>query len=142
MMMIIVSKIHFSEIEFQSTEAYPYECCGAMLGTVLDDGAKEVLTCIPIHNQSTEDKRRRFKITDDDYRLLESKADELKMTLLGFYHSHPDHPAFPSETDLQYAWPFFSYIIQSVYNGQSRDFKSFELSLDTHTFVDEQLVIK
>ncbi len=142
MMMIIVSKIHFSEIKFHSTEAYPYECCGAMLGTVLDDGSKEVLTCVPIHNQSTEDKRRRFKITDDDYRLLETKADELKMTLLGFYHSHPDHPPEPSETDLKYAWPFFSYIIQSVYDRKPDDCKSFELSLDTHTFIEEKLVIK
>ncbi len=140
--MIIVSKTHFSEIKLQSIAAYPYECCGAMLGKVLDNGSKEVLSCFDIVNQSDEDKRRRFKITADDYRFLEAKADELGMTLLGFYHSHPDHPAIPSETDLEYAWPFFSYIIQAVYDGQPTDFKSFELSLDTHVFVDETLVIR
>ncbi len=142
MMMIIVSKTHFSKIELASIQAYPFECCGAMLGTVLEDGSKTVLSCISLTNQSDEDQRRRFKITDDDYRFLEAKADDLKMTLLGFYHSHPDHPAVPSATDLNYAWPFFSYIIQSVYDGKPRDFKSFKLALDKHEFVDEVLVLE
>jgi proteasome lid subunit RPN8/RPN11 len=139
MMMIILSKTHLSEISFESRQSYPYECCGALLGHVLPNQDKQVVSCISLVNHSDEDQRRRFKVTDKDYQLLEKKALDLNLTLLGFYHSHPDHPAIPSQTDLNYAWPFFSYIIQSVTDSEHRDIKSYMLSEKTMTFVEEKI---
>ena len=65
------------------------------------------------------------------------KATELNVSLLGFYHSHPDHPPKPSETDLKFAWPFFSYPIISVKKGRAAELKSFVLDLDLNKLVEE-----
>ena len=136
--MIILSKTHFSELEAHSLEAFPYECCGGMLGVV--DGDKKVVErLIRLSNASDENKRRRFKVTQDDYRALEAEAASSNLTLLGFYHSHPDHPAIPSETDLKYAWPFFSYIVQSVGKVAVNECRSYVLAETGDHFVEEEL---
>ncbi len=138
--MIILSKIHSSEIQQHSLEAFPFECCGAVIGDVSDD-RKHVKELIRLDNQSTENQRRRFMVTDADYQYVETVAKEKKLTLLGFYHSHPNHPAQPSETDLKYAWPFFSYLIQSVYDTTIKDLHSFVLDLDTQQFKEEDVKV-
>ena len=84
-----------------------------------------------------ETKTRRFMISSDDYRAMEKKATELNVSLLGFYHSHPDHPPEPSETDLKFAWPFFSYPIISVKKGSAAELKSFILDLDLNKLSEE-----
>ena len=87
-------------------QVFPEECCGAMLGSIEGD-IKTVMELIPIENQSTENKQRRFALTPDDYQHCEFLAKEKQLVLLGFYHTHPNEPAIPSETDKKYAWPFF-----------------------------------
>ncbi|MEQ1912546.1 MAG: M67 family metallopeptidase [Vicinamibacterales bacterium] len=96
-------------------EAFPHECCGALVGT--DD---RVVAAVPLPNTTEEGPRRRFLVRPADYRLAEQKATELGGELLGFYHSHPDHPARPSQFDLDHAWPNFAYPIVSVMSGVSR----------------------
>jgi proteasome lid subunit RPN8/RPN11 len=96
-------------------ETYPHECCGALLGR---DGA--VIDVAPLPNTTEEGPRRRFLVRPSDYQLAERRATEMGAELLGFYHSHPDHPARPSQYDLDHAWPTFAYIIVAV-NGQARD---------------------
>lgn len=137
--MICLSQDHALAIQAFSQTSYPYECCGGMLGTVEGD-VKTIQRLVSLVNVSEEDQRRRFKVTKDDYQRLEREASESEMTLLGFYHSHPDHPAVPSETDLKFAWPFFSYIIQSVYKKEPRDCRSYVLS-DAGAFVEEEVQI-
>ena len=88
---------------------YPHECCGALLGA---DG--QVKSAVELPNTTEEGPRRRFLVRPSDYRLAEQKASELGAELLGFYHSHPDHPARPSQFDLDHAWPNFAYIIVAV----------------------------
>jgi len=90
-------------------ETYPHECCGALVGR---DGVVSAIVALP--NTTDEGPRRRFMVRPSDYQLAERRATELGVELLGFYHSHPDHPARPSQYDLDHAWPTFAYIIVAV----------------------------
>ena len=90
-------------------ETYPHECCGALVGR---DGVVSAVVALP--NTTDEGPRRRFMVRPSDYQLAERRASELGVELLGFYHSHPDHPARPSQYDLDHAWPTFAYIIVAV----------------------------
>ena len=90
-------------------EAYPHECCGALVGR---DGHVTAVLALP--NATEEGPRRRFLVRSSDYRLAERRATELDAELVGFYHSHPDHPARPSQYDLDHAWPTFAYVIVAV----------------------------
>jgi proteasome lid subunit RPN8/RPN11 len=95
-------------------ETYPHECCGALLGR---DGDVSAIVALP--NTTEEGPRRRFLVRPSDYRLAEGRAAEAGAELLGFYHSHPDHPARPSQYDLDHAWPTFAYVIVSVAGSAS-----------------------
>src|ERR1700680_366096 len=90
-------------------ETYPHECCGALVG-----GGDRATATVALPNTTEEGPRRRFLVRPSDYRLAEQKATELGGELLGFYHSHPDHPARPSQYDLDHAWAEFAYVIVSV----------------------------
>src|ERR1043165_4118900 len=101
-------------IRAHGQQTYPHECCGALLGR---DGSVTDLVTLP--NTTEEGPRRRFLVRPGDYRQAEQRATELGVELLGFYHSHPDHPARPSQYDLDHAWPTFAYIIISVVDGDA-----------------------
>ena len=90
-------------------DTYPHECCGALIGR--DD---RVTHTSPLPNTTEEGPRRRFLVRPADYQQAECRASELGAELLGFYHSHPDHPARPSQYDLDHAWPTFAYVIVAV----------------------------
>jgi proteasome lid subunit RPN8/RPN11 len=96
-------------IRAHGQETYPHECCGALLGR--DDRVTDV---VALPNTTEEGPRRRFLVRPSDYRQAERRATELGLELAGFYHSHPDHPARPSQFDLDHAWPTFAYIIVAV----------------------------
>lgn len=110
-------------------ETFPHECCGALVGR---DG--NVVAAIALPNTTEEGPRRRFLVRPSDYRLAESRASELGAELLGFYHSHPDHPARPSQFDLDHAWPNFAYVIVSVMSGTARDMTVWFLRDDRSRF--------
>jgi proteasome lid subunit RPN8/RPN11 len=124
------------EIRRHGTETYPNECCGALYGR---DGV--VTSTLALPNTTDEGPRRRFLVRPQDYRDAERRATELGVDLLGFYHSHPDHPARPSQYDLDHAWPFFSYIIVSVRSGQPADMTSWRLLEDRSAFEAEDLEV-
>jgi proteasome lid subunit RPN8/RPN11 len=121
-------------IRRHGAETYPNECCGALIGR---DG--DVIATYAIPNTTEEGPRRRFLVRPDDYRQAENEARAAGGDLLGFYHSHPDHPARPSQYDLDHAWPFFSYIIVSVRAGAPEDMTSWRLREDRSTFDQEDL---
>jgi proteasome lid subunit RPN8/RPN11 len=121
-------------IRAHGTETYPNECCGALYGR---DGV--VTSTFALPNTTEEGPRRRFLVRPQDYRDAEKRASELKVDLLGFYHSHPDHPAKPSQYDLDHAWPFFSYIIVAVRAGTPEDMTSWRLRDDRSAFDEERL---
>jgi proteasome lid subunit RPN8/RPN11 len=95
-------------------ETYPHECCGALVGS-----GDRVIDVVQLPNTTEEGPRRRFLVRPSDYKLAERRAGELGAELLGFYHSHPDHPSRPSQYDLDHAWPTFAYIIISVVDGDA-----------------------
>lgn len=102
-------------IRLHGQETYPHECCGALVGS--GDGAGHVTATVPLPNTTEEGPRRRFLVRPADYRMAEQRASEIGGELLGFYHSHPDHPSRPSQYDLDHAWPNFAYVIVAVAAG-------------------------
>src|SRR3990170_2615391 len=109
--------------------AYPDECCGFFFG--FDKGeTREISSIIVVNNSKQGDKRRRFEIAPLDYLKAERYADDNNLQLLGVYHSHPDHPAIPSETDRKSAQPFFSYIIISILGGKLNNLRSWQLGVN------------
>ena len=121
-------------IRAHGRETFPHECCGAMLGR---DGV--VSEAFQLPNTTEEGPRRRFLVRPDDYRVAEKRAADTGLDLLGFYHSHPDHPARPSQYDLDHAWPFFSYVIVSVMAGEDQLLTSWRLQDDRSAFEEEQI---
>ena len=121
-------------IRAHGCETFPHECCGALVGS-----ADRVTAVVRLPNTTEEGPRRRFLVRPSDYRVAERRAAELKGELLGFYHSHPDHPARPSQFDLDHAWPTFAYIIVSIVSGQSADMTVWYLKEDRSSFDEGQL---
>ena len=115
-------------------ETYPHECCGALVGR---SGSADAIVALP--NTTEEGPRRRFLVRPADYRLAEQRAGDLGAELLGFYHSHPDHPARPSQYDLDHAWPTFAYVIVSVAAGAAADMTVWWLKNDRTTFEKGEL---
>jgi len=108
-------------IRAHAAAEYPHECCGALLGREDEAGRevprevpREVIDLLPLANRREDSRRNRFSLTADDVRAAERAARERGLDVLGWYHSHPDHPALPSEYDRAHAWPWYSYVIVSV----------------------------
>ena len=119
-------------------ETYPHECCGALVGKT-DANGSLVADVVPLPNTAEEGPRRRFLVRASDYRLAERRATEMGGELLGFYHSHPDHPARPSQYDLDHAWPTFAYIIVAVANAKATDMTVWYLKDDRSNFEEGSL---
>ena len=124
-------------IQQHGRETYPHECCGALIGRESD-----VSSTMALPNITDEGPRRRFRISDADYMSVERTATAAGAELLGFYHSHPDHPARPSQYDLDHALPFFSYVIISVVSGEPGDVHSWKLRDDRSAFDEEPLALR
>ena len=118
-----------AEIRRHGAETYPNECCGALIAN-----GDTIVEAFRLPNTTVEGARRRFMIGPDDYRMAEKRARERSGTLAGFYHSHPDHPARPSETDLAQAWPNLTYIIVAVREGAPEELRSWRLQEDRSGF--------
>ena len=121
-------------IRRHAAETYPHECCGALIGR---EGIVTETFALP--NTTEEGPRRRFLVRPADYRDAERRAASLGAELLGFYHSHPDHPALPSRYDLDHAWPFFSYVIVAVREDGPGEMTSWRLRDDRSAFDPEEL---
>jgi proteasome lid subunit RPN8/RPN11 len=120
-------------MEAHAAAAYPDECCGALIGRA-DPAA--VVEAIPLPNATEEGPRRRFLVRPADYLAAEREAARRGLDLVGFYHSHPDHPARPSQTDLEQAWPTLHYVIVAVASGEPADLRAWRLAEDRSGFVE------
>ena len=116
-------------------ETYPDECCGAL---IVVDGV--LVEAMPLANTSDAGAARRFTIDPDGYRLAEAGAVARSGTLAGFYHSHPDEAARPSQYDLEHAWPNFAYVIISVRDGVAADTRIWRLRDDRTGFDEGELI--
>lgn len=134
--MLTITPAIRAHIEAHAAETYPHECCGVIVGRV--DGESRVgVQAHRTGNLNTERAHDRFELDPRDYMLIDRQAREAGLDIIGIYHSHPDHPALPSETDLAAAWSGYSYVIVSVDQGKPGDFHSFELF--EHDFEQEEV---
>jgi len=139
--MIQLREANRLEIAAHAERDYPYECCGLLLGSFGADGTKLVAETYPISNAREEEaKRNRFLIRPEELMRGEKYAARKELEVLGFYHSHPDHPAVPSQYDLEHAWPVYSYIVVSVRAAQAEDLRSWEMEFDRSRFNEEEIV--
>jgi len=118
-------------------KTFPDECCGFLFG-LEENGERKITLAQEVHNNKEGDKKRRFEIHPFDYMKAERYALENDLQLLGVYHSHPQHPAIPSEHDRVVAMPFFSYVIVSIIDGKLDDLRSYRLN-DGKEFEEEAL---
>lgn len=131
-----ISEGLLKRIEAHGVETFPYECCGALLGR--DDGnGREVTELFGLSNRRDDSPRNRFEITPEDVLLAERTAREKKVDLIGWYHSHPNAPARPSEYDREHAWPWYSYIIVSIRDGAPKEMTSWRLQDDRAAYDPE-----
>jgi proteasome lid subunit RPN8/RPN11 len=146
---------HLSEkIRAHGSETYPHECCGALLGRDSSEvgetkagntapaPAREILALFPLVNRRDDSPRNRFSVTSEDVLAAEKNAREHGLEVVGWYHSHPDHPARPSEYDRDHAWPWYSYIIVSVQGGAPQEMTSWRLNDDRREFSPEGIEIR
>ena len=112
---------------------YPCECCGFLIGT-RKDGIREITEVRRQPNRRGDSQETRYLIRPEEFRDAERYAKESGQEMLGIYHSHPDHPARPSEYDREHAWPWYAYLILSVQSGKAADLYGWQLRDDRSGF--------
>jgi proteasome lid subunit RPN8/RPN11 len=128
-MALKIGKLAWQEIRRHGEETYPHECCGVLLGDAGDEGVKVVQQVVRCDNQRSDSLHNRYLIDPRELVRIHREARKLDQDIVGFYHSHPDHPARWSQTDLAEAhWTGCSYVITSVMKGSSTETNSFTLS--------------
>ena len=128
--MLRLGQSHYEALRRHGEETYPHECCGVLLGRVEDDGTRIVTSIARAGNTRTDSPQNRYNIDPSDLVRIQREGRERGEDPIGYYHSHPDHPAQPSRTDLELAyWPGLSYVITSVEKGKAVLTNSFELEL-------------
>lgn len=120
---------------------YPEECCGFLLGHATAKG-NHVATAWRVVNRHSENRERRYTIAPGDYHAAQGEALRQGLDIVGFYHSHPDHPAHPSPTDLAEAtFPGYTYVIVSIQGGIAADLTAWSLAPDRSRFQAESIDI-
>lgn len=143
-MPLVLPDLLFRQIEAEGVRAFPNECCGVMVGrdvTVVGGPVRRMIERLrPLTNSfEKEEQYHRFRLDPLEYMQAEKDAGAEGKLVLGFYHSHPDHPARPSETDRQFAWPFYSYVIVSIMQRRPAATTSWTLNEATEQFEEEQI---
>ena len=118
--------------------SYPDECCGVLIGRILGDSTV-VERLLPADNERDDSRHNRYLINPETVLAAHKEARALGLDVVGYYHSHPDHPARPSEFDREHAWPGVSYLIVSVEKGKVADARSWRLADDRERFDEEEI---
>jgi proteasome lid subunit RPN8/RPN11 len=138
-MKVSISEAHLREVEAHGESTYPNEGAGFILGKVQGEVAV-VEAILPIANKrETEAQYNRYELTPDDYAHSELEAARKGIDLLGIFHSHPDHPARPSEFDRDHALPNFTYFITSVVKGKAEVTYAWRLQPDRASFDQDEI---
>jgi proteasome lid subunit RPN8/RPN11 len=119
-------------------EAYPNECCGAMLGTS-DGDRKLVRGALRLENAFEGAQAARYELRPEDLLAADKAARERKMDLIGIYHSHPDCDAYFSKTDLQNSCPWYSFVVLSIQKGEFHHANSWLPNFDQTEAAKEEL---
>jgi proteasome lid subunit RPN8/RPN11 len=136
-----ISSELLNQIHRHGEVAYPEEGAGLLLG-VANGERKQVQAILPLSNTREDNARHnRYLLTPQDYLRGEQEAASLGLDVLGVFHSHPDHPNRPSEYDREWAMPWFSYVITSVQAGKAAGSRSWLLSDDLQSFVEDRIEV-
>ena len=144
-MVLKIGKSQFEEIRRHGEQTYPHECCGVLLGAINGEGVKHVRAVVRCGNTRIDSPHNRYHIDPRELVSIQREARESELDIIGFYHSHPDHPARWSQTDLAEAhWIGCSYVITSVEQGQAAQTNSFALAGEEETkeFHDEEITVE
>ena len=137
--MIELNQKSLAAITAHAERDYPHECGGMLIGT-FNDGKKAVVETFPLENAREEDERHdRILILPTDVLKAERYARERNLDVVGYYHSHPDDTAIPSQYDLDHALPVWSYVIASVLQGKVAEIRSWEMENDRSKFNEEEI---
>src|SRR6185369_6439151 len=131
-----VSETLLGTIHREGERAYPGECCGVLAGQPGE--IKQVRRLLPVVNRRADDPHR-YLIAHEDLQRVEAEVRQADLEVLGFYHSHPDHPAAPSSFDAEHAWPWYSYLIVRVDHGRAADLASWVLDGEGRLMQSESL---
>lgn len=118
--------------------SYPEECCGVLIG-VGEGERTRVVRVVAVGNEREESRNSRYLISPETVLAAHKEARTLGCDVIGYYHSHPDHPARPSEFDREHAWPGVSYLIVSVEKGRQVDARCWRLADERDAFSEELL---
>ena len=135
---LVISPRHLQTIGRHATASYPDECCGVLIGRALED-ATVVERVLSVGNERQDSRHNRFLISPETILAAQKEARGLGLDVVGYYHSHPDHPARPSDFDREHAWPWVSYLIVSVQKGKVADTRSWRLQEDRESFEEERI---
>ncbi len=142
--MLKMGSSDFDEIRLHGEETYPHECCGVLLGR-MDGDVRSVSSVVRCGNTRTDSPQNRYHIDPRELIRIQRQGRERGEDIVGFYHSHPDHPARWSPTDLAEAhWFGCSYVITCVEKGKAAATNSFELTgsdEDEKKLVDEKIEV-
>jgi proteasome lid subunit RPN8/RPN11 len=143
-LMLKISDAVYGELRRHGEETYPHECCGVLLGTALDAG-NQVEAAMRAGNTRTDSAHNRYHIAPQELISIQRQARERRLDIVGFYHSHPDHPARWSPTDFNEAhWLGCSYVITSIENGVATQTNAFFLAgagEDDKCFEDQEIFV-
>lgn len=136
-MRLVLPATVLAAIRGHAEATYPKECCGFLVARERETPSAEVRRIVraaPMENRMEGARGRRFVIPPEELRRFEAALDGTGEWLVGFYHSHPDHPAMPSLFDQEHAWPWYTYVILAVHRGRSGDLGAFELGAEDRRF--------
>lgn len=139
--MVCIDEASLVAIKEHGQRSYPEECCGVLLGKAFQRGQRHITEMLALENRNLDSRQNRFLIGPEDMRQVEKYARGKGIELLGFYHSHPDCPARPSQFDLHHAWPWYAYIIVSIQQGCADSMTCWELEDDRSRFRSVELAL-
>lgn len=141
--MIRLSEHVAAPIREAAKTAYPDEACGVLLARPVDGPGDErtIVRAVPVRNACAPDGGRRYRIPANTIRRVERRAERHGLTIVGFYHSHPDRPGEPSARDAELAWPWYTYLIVPVAAGAAGSPRAWRLREGRDGFDEERLLL-
>lgn len=135
---LVITARHLQTATRHAQMSYPEECCGVLIGRS-DAGSTYVERVLSVGNERQDSRHNRYLISPETVLAAHKEARSLGLDVVGYYHSHPDHPARPSDFDREHAWPGISYLIVSVQNRKVAEARSWRLADDRESFEEEEI---
>ena len=140
-----ISRALLDAMSLHARATYPDECCGFLVArpeSPGEDQPRAIVEALPAANEFAGERRRRFLLRPEELRAAERRLEGTGKVVAGFYHSHPDHPARPSQFDQEHAWPWYSYLVLAVTSTGVGETRAFELDPDSAEFHEVSLTVE